>query len=166
MKLHLKEEKPLLYFSGTGTSGMGEEDIIKQGAKYRCYSYAYVHPEGFYYQKKMKEALDTSIKNKMGIMIDSAAHSFHKLTDKGLRKVNGKFSVEDTIKLRDSVIKNYADYVKTDSKKWDFAVTFDYVKNCATIYQMTQQLKSLGADTVPVYHGDKPLDWLRRYCEE
>lgn len=166
MKLHLDAERPLLYLSGTGTHGMGEDDIIKQGAKYRCYSYAYVHPDGFYYQKKMREAMELSIKNGLGIMMDSSAHSFHKLLNAGLRKQGGKWDVRDTEKLRDETIKGYSKYVKKEGKNWDWAVTFDYVRECPVIWDMTKKLKSLGANTIPVYHGDQPIDWLRRYCEE
>ena len=166
MKLHLKAERPLLYLSGTGTYGMGEKDIIKNGARYRCFSYAYVCPKGFYYQKKMAEAIGIAEKNGMGIMMDSAAHSFHKLTIGGLRKQNGKWSMKDFDKLKDETIGQYARFVKKQGKNWDFSVTFDYVKDCPTIYKMTEQLKSLGVNTVPVYHGDQPIDWLRRYCEE
>jgi hypothetical protein len=166
MKLHLREERPLLYLSGTGTYGMGEDDIIAKGAKYRCYSYAYVHPSGFYYQKKMKEAMEISVKNGLGIMMDSAAHSFHKLNKAGLRKKSGKWKVSDVEDLRDKTVKEYSKYVKKEGKNWDFAVTFDYVRECPIIWDMTHKLNKMGADVIPVYHGDQPIDWLRRYCEE
>ena len=166
MKIHLKDERPLLYLSGTGSHSMGEEDIISQGAKYRCYSYAYVCPGGFYYQKKMEESLNTSIKNNLGIMMDSSAHSFHKLLEKGLRKTSGKYKIRDIEKLRDQTIDEYAKYVRKEEKNWDFSVTFDYIKDCPTIYKMQKQLESYKINPIPVYHGDQPIDWLRRYCEE
>lgn len=167
MRLHLKDDKPLLYLSGTGTHGMTEEDLIKNGAKYRCYSYAYVCPGGFYYQKNMEESLKISVKNKMGIMMDSGAHSFHKLVQYGLRKTKGKWTVKDFNKLRDETVENYANFVKANGKKWDWYVTFDYVKDCPTIYDMQLRLEKYGIRPVPVYHGDKPpKEWLERYCQE
>jgi hypothetical protein len=166
VKLHLREERPLLYLSGTGTYGMGEEDIIKQGAKYRCFSYAYVCPGGFYYQKKMEEAMNIAVKNKMGVMLDSSAHSFHKLVSAGLRKTSGKWSVRDMEKLRDETVKGYSKYCKKHGKEWDWYVTFDYIKDCATIRQMQHQLESLGTKPVPVYHGDQPIDWLKKYIDD
>jgi hypothetical protein len=166
VKLHLKEQHPLLYLSGTGTYGMGEKDIIKMGAKYRCYSYAYVCPGGFYYQKKMEEAMDISVKNGLGIMMDSGAHSFHKLVSAGLRKKSGKWNVGDMNKLRDQTVTNLARYYKKYGKDWDWYVTFDYIKDCPTIREMQGKLLKLGTKPVPVYHGDKPMDWFERYCKE
>jgi hypothetical protein len=166
MKLHLKEERPLLYFSGVGSSGMGEDAFIKNGAKYRCFSYAYTSPDGFYYSKKIAESLKIAEKKGMGVMMDSAAHSFHKLKVLGLRKKSGKWSVKDTDKLRDKVVETYAQYVLKEGKKWDFVVNFDYVRDCPVIYAMQKQLEKLGIRPVPVYHGDQPDEWLKRYCEE
>jgi hypothetical protein len=166
VKLHLNVPRPLLYLSGTGTYGMTEKDIIKQGAKFRCFSYAYVCPGGFYYQKNIKKSLEISIKNGCGIMMDSSAHSFHRLVDKGLRKTQGKWTMHDTEKLRDETIKGYSKFVKKNQKDWDWYVTFDYKKDCSTIYAMQQQLEKLGTNPVPVYHGDQPEEWLKRYCEE
>ena len=166
MILHLKADRPLLYLSGTGTYGMTEKDIIKQGAKYRCYSYAYVAKEGFYYQRKIAEAMDISIKNKLGIMMDSSAHSFHRLNRAGLRKASGKWNVRDVDSLRDAVIKSYADYVKVNTKKWDWYVNFDYVRECEKIYAMQKKLEGQGIKPVPVFHGDQSTEWLERYCKE
>lgn len=166
MKLHLKAERPLLYLSGTGTYGMTEEDLIAKGAKYRCFSYAYVAKGGFYYQKAIEAALQVSVASGMGIMMDSSAHSFHKLVSAGLRKTAGKWSIRDMVKLRDETVTGYAKFVKDKGKDWDWYVTFDYVKDCPTIYQMQKQLEGLKTRPVPVYHGDQPTEWLKRYCEE
>ena len=166
MKLHLKAERPLLYLSGTGTYGMTEQELIEKGAKYRCFSYAYVSKGGFYYQKKIEEALKISEDKGMGIMMDSSAHSFHKLVSAGLRKSHGKWSIHDMEKLRDETLKGYSKFIKKRGKAWDFYVTFDYMKNCPIIYDMQKQLEKMGIMPVPVYHGDQPLDWLRRYCDE
>lgn len=166
MKLRLKDERPLLYLSGTGTYGMTEEDLIDKGAKYRCFSYAYVAKGGFYYQKKIQEAYEVSVNAGMGIMMDSAAHSFHKLAKAGLRKTKGKWNIHNINKLRDQTVEGYSKYVKKNQKDWDWCVTFDYVRECPVIYKMTEQLKELGCNTVPVYHGDQPIYWLEKYIDD
>jgi len=166
VNIHTKAVKPLIYFSGVGSSGGDELELIKQGAKYRCYSYAYACRDGFYYQKSVEKAMKTSLENNVGIMMDSGAASFHGWQKKGLRKVGGKFSVRDEVTLRDGVIKNYVKYVKQREKDWDFYLTFDYVKQCPVIYGVQKRLEKLGINPVPVFHGDEPIDWFKRYCEE
>lgn len=166
MKLHLKEPRPLLYLSGNGSSNINEEDLFKMGCKYRCYSYAYTCPGAFYYNKRMNEALATSIKNGVGIMMDSAAHSIHVLQKKGLRRIKGKFKVNDIDSIKKIVMEHYVEYVKKEGKKWDFYVNFDYVKHCPTVYAIQKELEKKGIRPIPVYHGDMPMEWLERYCRE
>lgn len=165
MKLHLHTPRPLLYLSGNGSSNVRERDLIKMGCRFRCYSYAYTCPGAFYYTKKMKEALDTSISQGVGIMMDSAAHSIHVLTKKGFKN-KGKFNVTDIEQIKDIVLKQYTEYVQKEGKKWDFSVNFDYIKHCPTVYKIQKILESKGIDPIPVYHGDMELEWLERYCKE
>lgn len=166
MKLRLKDERPLIYLSGNGSSNINEMDLITNGCKYRCYSYAYTCKGAFYYTKKMAEALKVSIDNGIGVMMDSAAHSVHQLAGKGLRKRSGKFRVTDIDELKKIVIDQYTEYALKEGKKWDFYVNFDYVRDCPIIYDMQKFLEKRGLKPIPVYHGDKSIDWLRRYCEE
>src|SRR6266568_3121874 len=119
MKLYLKDELPLHYFSGSGSAGVNEADLIKKGGiKYRCYSYAYTCKEGFYYQKKIAESLKYSVGKNIGIMMDSSAFSFHSLIKQGKRKTGGKWNVDNIETLRDQVIGSYVDYVKKNKKDW------------------------------------------------
>jgi hypothetical protein len=166
MRLRLKDARPLIYLSGNGSSNINEMDLIDQGCKYRCYSYAYTCKGAFYYTKKMAEALECSIKNNVGVMMDSAAHSIHQLSSKGMRKRKGKFRVDDVEELIKIVKNQYLKYVLKEGKHWDFYVNFDYVKNCPIIYDMQKELERKGIKPIPVYHGDRTIDWLRRYCEE
>lgn len=166
MKLHLTENRPLIYFSGGPASSAKEEDIIKQGAKYRCFSYAYTCKDGFYYQKPTARALSISVENDLGVMMDSGAASFHNLQKKGLRKLGGKYSVRHEGELKDLVINSYVKYVKKERKNWDFYLTFDYLKQCPIIYDVTKELEKKGIRPVPVYHGDQSTEWLTRYCSE
>src|ERR1019366_743547 len=105
-------------------------------------------------------------KNGLGIMMDSSAHSFHKLVQQGLRKTSGSWNIHDFNKLRNETIKGYAKFVKQKQKDWDFYVTFDYVRDCPTIYEMQKQLEGMKIRPVPVYHGDQPDMWLEKYCKE
>lgn len=166
MKLRLKDERPLLYLSGNGSSNINEQDLIDNGCKYRCYSYAYTCKDAFYYTKKMAEALKCSLDNKIGVMMDSSAHSFHQLASKGLRKRRGRFRVADTEELKTLVIKQYSDYAKKHGKEWDFYVNFDYIKHAPTVYDMQQRLEKKGLEPIPCYHGDMGLEYLERYCKE
>src|ERR1035438_8492972 len=128
LKLRLKEERPLLYLSGNGSSSINEMDLIKLGSKYRCFSYAYTCKGAFYYNKRMNQALKTSVDNNIGVMMDSAAHSIHHLKAQGLKKNKGKFNIHDIDKLRDLVMDQYVEYVNKEGKHWDFHINFDYIK--------------------------------------
>ena len=165
MKLHLRADRPLLYLSGNGSSNVREKDLFKVGCRYRCYSYAYTCPGAFYYNKRMKEALDTSVSQGVGIMMDSAAHSIHVLIKKGF-KYKGKYNVTDIEKIKEIVMDSYTKYVKEEKKNWDFYVNFDYVKHCPTVYAVQKELEKRGIRPIPVYHGDMELEWLERYCKE
>lgn len=166
MRLHLKEQRPLIYFSGGFQHGITEEDLIKVGCKYRCFAYAYVAKEGFYYQKRMADGLKLCVDKGVGIMMDSSAHSFHKLISAGLRKEKGKWSVRNFEELRKKTLKEYAEYVKKNQKDWDWFVNFDYRKDCPIVWEMQTTLEDMGIKPVPVYHGDQSVDWLKRYCDK
>jgi hypothetical protein len=166
VKLYLKEDRPLIYFSGGFPHGITEEDLIKVGCKYRCFAYAYVAKEGFYYQKRMAEGLKLCVDRGVGIMMDSSAHSFHKLISAGLRKSTGKWTVRNFEELRKKTLKDYAKFVQENHKDWDWYVNFDYVKQCPIVWEMQQTLEEMGIHPVPVYHGDQPIDWLKRYIDK
>lgn len=166
MKLHLKDERPLLYFSGGFQHGITVDDLIRVGCKYRCFAYAYVAKDGFYYAKRMADELQLCIDKGIGIMMDSSAHSFHKLGKAGLRKTEGKWSVRDFDRLREQTLEGYAKFVRKNEKDWDWYVTFDYVRQCPVIWEMQETLESMGIDPVPVFHGDQSIDWLKRYCDK
>jgi hypothetical protein len=141
-------------------------DLINLGSKYRCFSYAYTCKGAFYYNKRMNQALKTSVDNNIGVMMDSAAHSIHHLKAQGLKKNKGKFNIHDIDKLRDLVMDQYVEYVNKEGKHWDFHINFDYIKNCPEIYRVQKVLEEKGLRPVPVYHGDHGLEWLKRYCKE
>jgi hypothetical protein len=114
----------------------------------------------------MHDALQVSLDNKIGVMMDSSAHSFHVLTAKGRKKRSGKWNVSDIDTLKDMVIDQYVDYVKRKGDDWDWYVNFDYIRDCQIIYEMQKLLEKKGIRPVPVYHGDQSLEWLERYCKE
>lgn len=175
MKFVPETQRPVVYLSGSFGAlpkGLSEADWMKlTGCNYRCYSFAYVCPGAFYYNKRMQNSLEECIAAGCGIMMDSSAFSFHMAVKKAFgelshKKLRGRFNFSDIDGMREQVISQYIDYVKANSKKWDFYVTFDYVKRCPIIYQMTKKLEAAGIRPIPVYHGDAPLDWLERYCKE
>ena len=163
VKLYPKEEKPLLYLSGSSSGKEHEEALVKHGCTHRCYSFAYCSPEGFNYASKMKEALETSVAMNVGVMMDSSAASFHGLARK--RNV-GKHKREDIDKLRDSVIAEYVNYVKRHRKEWDWYVTFDYTHDSEICWAMQKYLEKSGIHPVPVYHSGEDTDWFESYCRE
>lgn len=162
MKLYPKEEKPLLYLSGSSSGKEHEEAMVKHGCTHRCYSFAYCSPEGFNYASKMKEALEASVSLGVGVMIDSSAASFHGLARK--RNV-GKHKREDILKLRDSVISQYVGYVQQHRKEWDWYVSFDYTHDAQICWDMQMFLEKQGIRPVPVYHSGQDTEWFERYCK-
>jgi len=162
MKLYAKEDKPILYLSGSSSGKEHEEALVKHGCKFRCYSFAYCSPKGFNYASKMAEALQASVDLGVGVMMDSSAASFHGL----LRRRNvGKHSRHDIEKMRDSVIANYVDFVKDKQKNWDWYVTFDYTHDPTICWEMQDYLQERDIEPVPVYHSGQTLDWFERYCK-
>lgn len=160
MKIHRDEKRPLLYLSGP--LAVGEDNLYKMGCRYRCFSYAYVCKGAFFYSKTYATQLQRSLELGMGIMMDSSAFSFHEF----VRKRSGKYVGADLEKMRYDTIERYVDYVKRQGKQWDFYVTFDYIKHCPTIYEMTKRLEKEGIRPIPVYHGDHGTEWIERYCKE
>src|SRR6202142_2374088 len=147
MNLHLNEQRPLIYLSGSSTGEQHEKDLVKHGCKNRCYSYGYVAEGAFNYVPKMKVALETSVKLGVGVMMDSSAASFHSLVRK--RKV-GTHSRKDIDKLRDSVVASYVDYVQPREKDWDFCVSFDYTHDAQICWDMQKLLRKKGINPIPV----------------
>jgi hypothetical protein len=147
-----------------------ELDWIKRsGTKYRCLNFAYVCPGAFYYQEKIREMYDAAIAKNVGIFMDSSAFSFYQF----VRKQGGKLSANKKIlteqefeEQKNKTVKQYIDFVKSDSKHWDVYCNFDYKKDCDIIWDMQKYLEKKGIRPAPVYHGDMSLDFFKRYCDE
>jgi len=142
--------------------------IKRSGCKYRCMNFAYVAPGAFYYQPKIVDMYKACIAKDVGIFMDSSAFSFYQFLLKagGKRAANKKvLSEKEFNKLRDKTVQQYVDFVKKDSKHWDFYANFDYRKNCELIWNMQKKLEGMGIAPAPVYHGDDSLDWFKRYCD-
>lgn len=173
MKLHPKSMQPVIYLSGSfGSLPLTEKQWLKRTkCKTRCFSFAYTCKDAFYYNKRMADALEESLKCGCGIMMDSGAFSFHQFLKKqfgeiSAKKRKSKYQHTDIDRLRDETVELYVEYCKRDQKKWDFYVTFDFRKHCPTIYAMTKELEKRGIRPIPVYHGDQSLEWIERYCKE
>lgn len=163
MKLCPKEEKPLLYLSGSSEGEEYEKELVRRGCKHRCYSFGYVAKGAFNYTAKMATALEASLKLGVGVMLDSSAASFHVLAKN--RNV-GRHSRDDIGKLRDSLLTQYVEYVKPRGKDFDWYVNFDYTHDAKECWRMQRRLEKDGIHPVPVFHRGQDLDWLHRYCSE
>lgn len=140
--------------------------LKRTGCEYRCYSYAFVVPDAFYYSKRMADRMESDLKQGVGVMMDSSAHSFHNFAKVTRRKKNSKFNQSSIEEMRDLVVADYCKFIKKRGKDFDFYVNFDYVKHSPTIYEMQQQLQRAGIRPVPVFHGDDGFDWLKRYIDD
>lgn len=163
---------PIIYLSGRFSAGKEERPWIRRtGCRYRCFSYAYVYPEAFYYREPMELSYKISLEEGCHVFMDSSAHSFHKFMEKSAGGASAKLAKnstrkhENVEKFRENVISQYVSFCKSSGNLWDFYVNFDYVRHCPTIYAMQERLEGLGLKPVPVYHGDESLDWFRRYID-
>lgn len=168
------DPSPIVYFSGTASSKEWDEDLFskKTGARFRCLSYAYAGPNSPMFMRRYLDSIETFRKNKVRVMLDSGAHSFHKMMMFG-SNLSEDFSKEqreaEVTKTVDYFIGAYVDYVKVcyqDNILFDWYVTLDYRKHCPTIYKVTQQLMKRGIWPVPAYHGDQDILWLKRYISD
>ena len=170
-RMYLSGFPPSAFYGRKGMTQMQiEKEFIKRtGNKYRCWNYAYCAENGFLYSKKIGATYKLTLKLGLGIMMDSSAFTFHRFIQKQaggkIAKNKKQLSAEDFERLKNDVIKGYVDFVKADGKKWDFYVTFDYIKNCDVIWQMQKYLEKKGIKPAPVYHGDMGLEYFKRYCD-
>jgi len=170
MKLYPKSQQPLIYLSGGTSAGKPKQErewIKRSGCTHRCYSYAYTGKDAIYYSRRLAKSLKLSINEGVGIMMDSGAHSFHKMLSASGGQVSKskKRSHDQVDTLKDEFVKGYMKYVHKEEKLWDFYVTFDYRKHCPTIFKMQNTFRENNLNPVPVYHGDKGTDWLLRYVD-
>lgn len=158
-----------IYLGGRFSTGTEIEQawLDRTGCKYRCFSFANLHPEAMNYSINTIEALDVCIKNKVGIMMDSGAFSFHEMTAQTKRrsKISDSKKTVDMEELQEQFYHNYVEYVKANKKKWDFYVTLDYRMHQPTILKMQKRFVKDGLLPVPVYHGDMGLEWLLKHKE-
>jgi hypothetical protein len=143
--------------------------LKKTGCIYRCFTYANVSPEAIYYSKGVAEAL-TVCENTDGveIMMDSGAHSIHKIAEAAAAGRSDKHAKKQSIdieELKEKMFKNYSSYCLKNSKKWSFYLTLDYKKSQPVIYEMQLRFEKIGLRPLPVYHGDSSIDWLKKYID-
>jgi hypothetical protein len=171
VKLYPMSGAPYVYLSGGHSVGEPKEErawLKKTGCKYRCYSFAYTCEDAPFFHKRLSGSLDTSIKAGVGIMMDSGAHTFHKMRKSagGTISSSRKQHFSHIEKLKGEWMKTYAKYCRENMHLWDWAVTFDYVKHCPEIFRVTELLeKDIKAKLVPVFHGDQSTVWLERYAD-
>lgn len=144
--------------------------IERSKVKYRCFNFGYICKNAFYFQPRMRESYDAHVERNIGIFMDSGAFSFYQMYNKAHtgKVTSTKKQVDDKQfqKLRDQTIDLYEKFIKKEGSHWDFYANFDYVKDCDIIWEMQKALEKRGLRPAPVYHGDKSLDYFRRYCDK
>jgi hypothetical protein len=153
---------------------MSEEELMEAcGYKYRCISYAYTCETSPRYQKTFAVALQSLLKMKARIFLDSGAHTFQEMIAAKVQRRGIKKTSTDYVKQKVSVqgqveeyVTGYIEYVREHGHEFDFFVNFDYVQEVATVYDVYQRMAKAGVPSVPVYHGDGSLEWLRRYVDQ
>lgn len=169
MRILPRQPTPYVYLSGGHTAGTRKEEINwlrRTGCQFRCYSYAYVKPGAYFYNKRMHQSLDVSVEKGVGIMMDSSAHTLHSMAI-GKSRAKGVESHKDIESLVEKLIADYAPWCKKNEKIWDFYVTLDYIRDCPTIFKITERLEKFGITPSPVFHGDQDInDWFMRYVDK
>ena len=154
------DEKPLVYLSHTvvHTRELEEEFLRCSGVRYRCFSFVYIVPDAIYFSERALEAYKYNVERKSHIMMDSGAFSFHMFVVK--RKAVGQIE-----KIREKTVEQYIGLCKQHHKDWDFYVTFDYEQHQPKIWEITKRIEAAGLRPVPVYHGDRSSDWLKKWMD-
>lgn len=173
----LTDTKPILYVSSVAGSRLFNEKEFEEltNIKHRCFSYAYCGPTSPMVHPRHIRALDATLKRNTAIFLDSGAHSLHRMLRSG-KTLAHKFKISKEQRkefvefVSDKFLVLYAEYVKwayTANKPFTFWVTLDSQKDCSIIYTTTKRLEKLiGIAPVPVYHGDQPLSWVKKYIDE
>lgn len=154
------DEPPHVYLGNnqTHSTELEEEFVRCTGARYRCFSFVYLSPKAIYWCPRTLESYRYNITQNSHIMLDSGAFSFHQFVAK--QRDQGKVE-----RLKDETVQLYVDFCRKEAENCDFVVTFDYRKECPLIWEMTKYLESQGIKPVPVYHGDSPVEWLKKYLD-
>lgn len=160
---------PRLYLSGRFTTDTKIESAWLKitGNKYRCFSFANVVPGQMWYNDGVKAALKVCEEKKVGIMMDSGAHSLHKLASASKRR-NTRASEKQAVNIeqvKDAMFKEYVKLCTKRKKLWNFYVTLDFIRHQPSIYAMQLRFEKEGLKPVPVYHGDHELDWVLKYVD-
>lgn len=161
---------PKIFLSGRFSTGkeIEAEWLRVTGCKHRCFSFANVDKRAVWFNQRVTDALGVCEKNKIEIMMDSGAHSFHRFAEQSKRrseKARNKqeINLED---LRDLMFSWYTKYCLVNKKKWDFYITLDYKRHQPTIFDMQLKFEAVGLRPVPVFHGDESLDWVMKYYDK
>lgn len=150
-----------------------EQDFLKlTDCRYRCFSYAYTGYDSPLKAPRHIAAMDWCIQNGVHVFMDSGAHSFHnfRYRRKGFA---AKLSREEVAKQVDIVTKqfgqgflNYIKWCYSHDRYFDFYVTFDADRDAPFCWDITNEYFKKGIYPVPVYHGDSPLVWVKKYIDQ
>ena len=141
--------------------------------RYRCLSYTYCGFGSPTQSGANSLAITQCLREGVRILVDSGAHSFHNVLQrgkglgKGLSKAQRRSAVEDAV---DDHMRRYAEFIRwayVNGRIFDAYVTLDAFKDCPWIYKTTQRFqKEHSIRPIPVYHGDQSIDWIKRYIDD
>lgn len=155
------DDKPLVHLSHTvvSTTELEEEFLRCSGTRYRCFSFVYILPEAIYWSPRALESYKLNVKKGNHIMLDSGAFSFQMFL---VRKKKGPGEIA---RLVDKTLDQYTEFCKKHKNEVDWYVTFDWDQKAEVVWTVTKELEKRGLRPVPVYHGDQPTDWLKKYLD-
>lgn len=156
-----------VYLAGYQASSEERESfLVARGAiTHRCISFANVVriPGLPYFVDGIATGYKVCLREKVGIMMDSGVFSYRKYVKKlqGLRKQDKLAALVD----ENGFLRLYVDFCKQYGHLWDFCVTVDIDFDAKHNFRRHVQLEKMGVRTVPVFHGDTSLDFLKRYAD-
>jgi hypothetical protein len=142
------------------------------GCRHRCFSYAYCGIGSPLASARYARGLELCLQLGVNVFLDSGAHTFHNMIYRGqtmTARANPETRRQIVMDKVGPYLESYSKYLRycsQEGKKFDFYVTLDADRDCPIIWECTHKLEKLGTRPVPVYHGDQPLDWVKRYIDE
>ena len=141
-----------------------EKRLLKAGVfTHRCFSFAnLITIPGLPWHLPGVEAGYKLCLNKgVHIMLDSGVFSLRTYRNYLERKGKSTSTVPDG----EDYVRMYVEFCKKWAGKIEFAVTVDFTCDCKANFKRHVQLEKLGLRSIPVYHGDDSLDYVRRYAD-
>lgn len=167
------DPSPICYLAGS--PGKERKFLRMTGTKFRLYSWLYSGWESESFQRRQAEALDIDLISGVRCVIDSGAHTYHKILHRGttlrgderLSMAARRKRIEQLLELHAEKYARWLKWAHHNGRRFDWYATIDAHMDCEFIYAMTKRLaRQYKIWAVPVYHGDSELSWVQRYIDE